>query len=872
MRDEGGWIRVRGARVHNLHNLDVTIPRDRVTVVTGPSGSGKSSLAFDTLYAEGQRRYLETLRADTRALFDQLQRPDVDLVEGLPPTLCVSQHGGMSRRRSTLATLTELHDHLRLLWARLGTPHCHQCGEPIRRQTVADIVRATLALEQGTKLYLLAPLVQDRKGEHKEIFQQIRQGGFLRARVDGVLTEVRDNPPLKPAQKHTIEVVVDRLVVRGGIRDRLAESLDTAIKHGEGTVIVTNIDDGDWHDQRFSTRYACAKCGIQVADLEPRSFSFNNPHGACATCSGLGYVAEPRPSKTQGVPPDPSEDLDEASISSEDLPPCPECHGARLNQEARSVRFAGKAIHDVTALTVSEARTFFSSLIDPAAAPEGADKVRAVILREIGERLRFLEEVGLGYLTLDRRAETLSGGEAQRARLATHLGGGLLGVCYILDEPTIGLHPRDTDRLLSALRGLQERGNTVIMVEHDEAVIRQADYLVDLGPGAGRNGGRLMASGSVAEVLANPASVTGAYLSDQARGTDILVRPPVGQECPTHHDAPRLIIRGARHHNLKNFDVTIPLSRLVCITGVSGSGKSSLARDILCHAARRRLGLQAPTPGLHERIDGLEQIDKVIEVDQTPLGRSSRSSPATYTGVYDEVRKVFAGTRLAKIRGYKANRFSFNVKGGRCEQCQGQGVLRVALQFLPDLTAPCPMCHGKRFNKATLEITYRAKTIADVLDMTVSEAVEFFRNIPGLVRPLAALADVGLGYIALGQPSSALSGGEAQRVKLAAELARTATGRTLFLLDEPTTGLHFADVANLLCVLRRLVDAGNTLVVIEHHLDVIAAADWVIDLGPEGGAAGGYLVYAGTQEQVALCSESVTGRFLREKMSVKQGR
>ncbi len=870
MAASGGWIRVRGARVHNLYNLDVDLPRGCMTVLTGPSGSGKSSLAFDTLYAEGQRRYLETLRVDTRALFEQLQRPDVDLVEGLPPTLCVSQQAGSGRRRSTLATLTEIHDHFRLLWARLGVPHCPQCGQAINKQTPAEIVRQILALGEGRKVYLLAPLVQNVQGEHKEVFGRIRQAGFLRARVNGVLTEVRDNPPIHPRKTHTIEVVIDRLVIRGGIQERLAESLQTAVQLGQGAVIVTDIDDGDWHDRRFSTRYACSRCGIRMGDLEPRSFSFNNPYGACPACTGLGYP-DPKNSTLVSEEPRATEtEMDEESPGSPtEFPPCPECQGARLNREARSVRFAGKGIHETTALSVSKAGEFFRSLIawgvgarERASAESGEDKIRTVLLHEILERLRFLEEVGLGYLTLDRPAPTLSGGEAQRARLASHLGGGLLGVCYILDEPTIGLHPRDTGRLLDALRILQKRGNTLIVVEHDEAVMRQADFLIDMGPGAGKNGGRVLASGTVADVLANPASVTAPFL----RGA----RERGSAAAQSTLPAPALLrstltIRGARHHNLKNIDVAIPLGRLVCVSGVSGSGKSSLARDILCHAIRKHLGLQAPQPGNHDRIDGLELIDKVIEVDQTPLGRSSRSNPATYTGLYDEVRKVYAGTRPAKVRGYKANRFSFNVRGGRCEECLGQGFLRVALQFLPDLTVPCRLCRGRRFNRPTLDITYKGKSVADVLDMPVSEALEFFQNIPALVRPLQALADVGLGYLTLGQPSSALSGGEAQRVKLAAELARSVTGHTLFLLDEPTTGLHFSDVAALLGVLRRLVDGGNTLVVIEHHLDVIAAADWIIDLGPEGGAGGGHLLCAGPPEELASCPDSITGRFLRER-------
>jgi excinuclease ABC subunit A len=953
--------------------VDVDLPRDRLTVLTGPSGSGKSSLAFDTLYAEGQRRYLETLRGDTRALFDQLRRPDVDLVEGLPPTLCVSQNPGASRPRSTLATLTEIHDHLRLLWARAGTPHCYHCGAPIRRHTPAEIARRTLALGEGRKVFLLAPLVRGARGEHREVFQLIRQGGFLRARVNGVLTEVRDNPRLNPKQTHDIDLVVDRLVVRDGIRDRLTESLATAVKYGNGTVIVSTADDGDWHDEIYSTRYACPNCGITYGELEPRAFSFNNPQGACPTCEGLGRVweidpervlpdrdwtaakwlkwlkeqtgdavklpnldartlkalagafphpegrpwgaktplrdwpeealqallfgtgregevpaepdsqaarPEPRPPAAGTVSPPPltgivpelRRALKQAGADEDGPAPealevfagyltCPDCGGARLNREARSVRFAGKALHEITALTVDEATAFFSALASaPAADGEGAAAamrhVQKVVVGEVLHRLRFLQEVGLGYLTLDRPAPTLSGGESQRARLATHLGTGLLGVCYILDEPTVGLHPRDTGRLLGALRGLQQRGNTVVVVEHDEAVIRAADYLVDMGPGAGRDGGHILASGTVAQVLEAPRSVTAPYLRAGARPPDAS-RPPPGP--PKEW----LKVYGARHHNLKNIDVAFPLGRLVCVTGVSGSGKSSLVNDIVAHAVRRHLGLAAPAPGAHDRIQGLKHIDKLIEVDQAALGRSPRSSAATYTGIFDEVRKLFASTREAKARGYGASRFSFNVKGGRCEECQGQGVRKVALHFLPDLTVLCPVCRGKRFNRATLEVRYRGKSIADVLDLSAGEALEFFVNVPGLTRPLQALVDVGLGYLTLGQPSSSLSGGEAQRVKLAAELARTATGRTLFLLDEPTTGLHFADVATLLGVLRRLVELGNSVVIIEHNLDVIAAADWVIDLGPEGGAGGGELLAAGPPAQVAACAASVTGAFLR---------
>ena len=708
----------------------------------------------------------------------------------------------------------------------------------------------------GQKILLLAPVVREQKGEHKEIFQEFRKTGFLRARVNGVLTEFRDTPRLNPRQKHTVELVVDRLVVREGIEDRLTESLQTAVKHSGGPVIVTDIENGDWHDELYSTRYACPKCDISYADLEPRSFSFNSPQGACPSCGGLGKVTAPDTGQEAASAED--DNAAESMDDVESIPACPDCGGTRLNREARSVLFADKGIHEVTASTVDEAAAWFGGL------PEG-DKIQALVVREILLRLRFLQEVGLGYLTLDRPVPTLSGGETQRARLATHLGAGLLGVCYILDEPTVGLHPRDTDRLLAALRGLQERGNTVIVVEHDAEVIRHADYVVDMGPGAGKQGGRVLAQGTVQEVLRNPESVTAPWLR-------ALPARSGSEERPSHTPgtgkatAAHLEIVGAHHHNLKNITVSLPLGQLTCVTGVSGSGKSSLVHDILGRAVRRHLGLAAPPPGAHERINGLEQIDKIIEVDQAPLGRSARSSPATYTGMFDDIRRVFARTREAKVRGYGASRFSFNNRSGRCEACQGRGATKVALHFLPDMTVPCPVCRGKRFNPATLAIRYKGKSIADVLDLSAADARAFFANVPPLVPPLEALVDVGLGYLTLGQPSSTLSGGEAQRVKLAAELARPATGRTLFVLDEPTTGLHFADVANLLRVLRQLVDKGNTLVVIEHNLDVIAAADWVIDLGPDGGAGGGYLLAAGAAAAIAACPESITGTFLAQRV------
>ncbi len=953
MANEADKIRIRGARVHNLQNVDLDLPRNRFIVITGPSGSGKSSLAFDTLYAEGQRRYLETLRVDTRALFEQLQRPDVDLIDGLPPTLCVSQHTGGARPRSTLATLTEIHDYLRLLYARLGTPFCYNCSRAITQHSVPAVVRHTLLSEpEGRRIYVLAPLVDGDKGDHKQVFRDMKRLGFLRARVDGVLMEIDDPPPLEARRKHHIEMVVDRLVVRDGVRERLEESIQTAVKHGQGSVIISQIDDGDWEDRRYNTRFVCPKCGISFAELQPRSFSFNSPYGACPTCTGLGYVCELDPER---VLPDRSmtpakalarlqeqllEDwklpkfdrrtcqsfatafarndavhwtlrtalkdwpeqaieaflhgsdrvdppfvglmpalrqLSEAAEESEDADQrkalaglagylvCPDCNGTRLQRQARAVRYADRTLPELTAKSGADTLELFQSLADKHPLPKDdgdwpleavGRRVGAVLIREIYQRLHFLSQVGLDYLTLDRAANTLSGGEFQRARLATYLGGGLLGVCYILDEPTMGLHPRDTDRLVAALRELQQRSNTVIVVEHDDAVMRQADYLVDFGPGAGVNGGRLLAAGTIDEVLSNPKSVTAPFLRLRT----------VAASKNGHKAEAELRIRGARHHNLKNIDVSIPLGRLVSVTGVSGSGKSSLARDILCNSARIHLGLMAPTPGAHDRIDGLQHIDKVIEVDQSPLGRSSRSSPATYTGAFDEIRKVFAKTKLAKVRGYKANRFSFNVRGGRCEECQGQGALRVPLQFLPDLTVPCPLCGGKRFNRATLEIAYRGLSIAEMLAMSVSEVRELLANIPPVAKPLQALEEVGLGYLKLGQPSNTLSGGEAQRVKLAAEFARSTTGRTLFLLDEPTTGMHFADVDNLLRILRGLVDLGNTVVVIEHHLDLIAQSDWVIDLGPEGGENGGHLVVSGSPREVAGCQRSVTGCYLAERI------
>jgi len=955
MTSRNEWIRIRGARTHNLHNANLDLPRGELIVVTGPSGSGKSSLAFDTIYAEGRRRYLATLRdAAGRTLLEQMGRPDVDRIEGLPPVLSVAQNVGTPRPRATLGTLTEIQDHLRLLWARLGTPFCPECDLPIRKHTVAEIVREIMALPDGAKIYLLAPLVRGQKGDHAEAFRSILRGGFLRARVDGVLQEIRDVPKIDAKKTHDIDLVVDRLVVRPTLADRLHESLTTALQWGQGRVLISDAEEGDWVDRPFMTRFACPRCERPFPDLEPRLFHFDSPHGACSRCTGLGQVWSLDPTRLLE---DPNKTLGQTLARLQDLAPetellsraelqslqqafaevkldkvplsawpaeaitmlldgnaerairglaptfhelasqaeededlrerleplagfvvCPDCHGTRLRLDARWVRFEGKSIHEISALTVDDAEPFFASAL-----AASTDRVRTSLVGEIASRLGFLGEVGLGYVSLDRPAVTLSGGELQRARIATQLGGGLLGVCCILDEPTAGLHPRDTERLLAALRRLQKNGNTLLVVEHDEAVMRHADWLVDVGPGAGQLGGRILASGSLAEVLASPDSVTAPYLRGDA-GASLRPRLPVAEETPA------LLLRGVRHRNLKNVDVRLPLGRLITIAGVSGSGKSSLVRDVLAPAVRRKLGMLAMPPGEHDGMecvsvetslltcsDSSENyrqdnnlvatktfcIDKIIEVDQKPLGRSPRSSAATFTGVFDEIRKLFAQTRLAKVRGYKPPRFSFNVKGGRCEECKGQGEIRAAAAFLPEVSIPCPVCRGRRFNDQTLEILYHGESIADVLDMPIGEARQFFVNVPTIARILAALDDVGLGYLGLGQPATQLSGGEAQRVKLATELARTTTGRTLLILDEPTSGLHRRDIAELVRVLDALVQAGNTVVVVEHHLDMLKAADWIIELGPEAGDAGGRIVAVGTADNLANNAASRTGRFLR---------
>jgi excinuclease ABC subunit A len=924
-------IRLRGVRVHNLQNLDLDIPRDRLVVITGPSGSGKSSLAFDTIYAEGYRQYVESLSIYARQFLDQMERPDADLIEGLEPTIAIDQRPGSHNPRSTVATVTEIYDHLRLLMARLGTPHCYACGATIRQQTPEQILEELFSWPEGTKAMILAPLVRGRKGQHQEVFEAIRKAGLVRARIDGFIYDLDALPELARQKSHTIEAVVDRIIVRQPNRPRIAESLNLALRHGEGSVIISRPANAsstspaaDWQDEVFSTQYACPNCRVSFAEIEPRTFSFNSPYGACPTCEGLGArfgfdadlivpdkslplakgaiapwrdaspaaerrhraqladfisaagfrwntpLAKLRPKVFEQLLHGDSKDfpgilglLQHESGTTDDQPlrdrleafrtatPCAECGGSRLRPEARSVRLSGRAIHEITALNIEQAAQFFQGLTFRDRDAPIAER----IMPEITSRLQFLLKVGLNYLTLDRPAQTLSGGESQRVRLASGIGSRLVGACYVLDEPSIGLHPRDNARLIEALQSLRELGNSVLVVEHDEAIMRAADHLIDLGPGAGRHGGRLIAQGTPAEVAGCCESITGQYLSGQAAIAVPQARRPVDLEHA-------ITIEGVTTNNLQDVTAAFPLSVLICVTGVSGSGKSSLLNETFAPGVARQLGGTAK-PGAYRRLIGVERIDKLIQIDQSPIGRTPRSNPATYVGVFDEIRKVFTTTRESRIRGYKSGRFSFNVKGGRCEACQGQGQQRIEMKFLPDLYARCPQCQGRRFNRQTLEVRYRGKSIADVLDMPIEEAVVFFENHPTIHRLLNGLQEVGLGYMALGQASTTLSGGEAQRVKLAGELARVATGKTLYILDEPTTGLHFQDVQHLITVLERLVELGNTVIVIEHHLDVIKRADWLIDLGPEGGAAGGRIVVQGTPEQVAACGESHTGRCLR---------
>ena len=930
-------IIITGARQHNLKNLSLTLPRDKLIVMTGLSGSGKSSLAFDTIYAEGQRKYVESLSAYARQFLEQLQKPEVDHIEGLSPAIAIEQRSAGSNPRSTIATTTEIYEYLRLLYANIGRPHCHKCGKPITTQTTSQIVEQILALGEGTQIMLLAPLVRGRKGEFRDVFAKLRSEGYVRARVDDVILDIAEPIKLDKKRNHTIELVVDRIALNLKTRPRLADSIETALKKGEGTLLVVSPD----AERLFSTQNACPDCGISYGEFTPRNFSFNSPYGACKTCSGLGVkqFLDPDlvvPDKTKSIAggaitawrrggrrliiyykmllrglakhykidlETPWKDLPEKARQEilhgttdeieftywrkgawRKLPkvfegvvpnlerlyeeseseftkarlqqymvgmPCPDCKGGRLRKESLGVTIAGKSIIDATRLSITGAIVFFDSL----QLTEFEQKIADQVLREVRARLRFLLNVGLGYLTLDRQSDTLSGGEAQRIRLATQIGAGLVGVLYVLDEPSIGLHQRDNARLLDTLKNLRDLGNTVIVVEHDEDTIRQADYIVDLGPGAGVHGGYIVAEGALPAILAAPKSLTGAYL----RG-ELKIPVPKKRRVPNKG---WLTIKGARENNLKNIEVRIPFGLLTCVTGVSGSGKSTLVDDILCKALFRSLYRAKDRPGAHAGMTGLDELDKVIVIDQSPIGRTPRSNPATYTKAFDQIRTLFASLPNAKIRGYGPGRFSFNVKGGRCEACTGDGVIKVEMHFLPDVYVTCEQCAGRRYSRETQEITYKGRNIADVLEMTVDEAEEFFRAVPKLRDILQTLQDVGLGYLKIGQQATTLSGGEAQRIKLSSELAKRATGRTLYILDEPTTGLHFADVHKLLEVLTKLRDAGNTVLIIEHNLDVIKCADWLIDLGPEGGDAGGEVVAAGTPEQVCAVERSHTGQFLR---------
>ena len=931
---------VRGAREHNLKNIDVEIPRDKLTVITGLSGSGKSSLAFDTIYAEGQRRYVESLSAYARQFLGLMEKPDVDAIEGLSPAISIEQKTAGHNPRSTVGTVTEIYDYLRLLYARAGTPHCPNCGRPVQRQSPAQIAETVLLWPEGTRIEVRAPLVQGRKGEFRELFETVRKQGFIRAYVDGELIEVADPPKLNRRQNHSISVVVDRLVVRGEDRGRLTDSVETALKLAEGLVEVENAESKT--AEIFSERYGCPVCGISLPELEPRHFSFNSPFGACPDCGGLGtrrevseelILGDPSISLLEGVvlpwgEPDgylkrvilpglakeigfdlntpwgrltpkvqhallygtgagdkpvargksasaelkwegvlsnvqrrhDETESDAVRLQLEEYMvgrPCTTCAGTRLKPESLAVTLAGRNIGEVVAMPVTEALGFFESVPVRVGDKPGLDPgIAGPILKECRERLRFLVDVGLDYLTLNRSAESLSGGEAQRIRLATQIGSRLVGVLYILDEPSIGLHQRDNGRLLATLGQLRDLGNTVIVVEHDDETMRLADHLIDLGPGAGKHGGHVIAAGTVQEVEANPQSLTGRYLKGE-----VSIRIPE-QRRPLD---PRKVIRieNAREHNLKNVDVEIPLGLFVAITGVSGSGKSTLIEDILHSALARHFYRARVIPGAHDRITGLEHLDKVIDIDQSPIGRTPRSNPATYTGLFTPIRELFAEMPEAKIRGYGPGRFSFNVKGGRCEACQGDGLVKIEMHFLPDVFVPCEVCKGKRFNRETLEVRFRGLSIAEVLDLTVEDALAFFENQPRIAQKLQTLNDVGLGYIHLGQSATTLSGGEAQRIKLATELSKRDTGRTFYILDEPTTGLHFEDVRLLLDVLHRLADRGNTVLVIEHNLDVIKTADWIVDLGPEGGLRGGEVVAAGTPEEVAATPRSYTGQYLK---------
>ena len=937
-------IYVKGARANNLKNIDVTIPRDKLVVLTGLSGSGKSSLAFDTIYAEGQRRYVESLSSYARMFLGQMEKPDVDYIDGLSPAISIDQKTTSKNPRSTVGTVTEIYDYLRLLWARVGTPHCPKCGKEIKQQTIDQIIDQVLALPQATRIQVLAPVIRGKKGEHQKIFDDARKSGYVRVRADGSLYDLSEEIRLDKNKKHNIEIVVDRLVIREDITRRLTDSVETASGLSGGLVVINVLGDEE-RDILFSQNYACEDCGISIEELTPRMFSFNNPFGACPLCTGLGSQMKIDPDLI--IPNKELSILDGAITASgwnnirgdgisrmyfdalakqykfklstpvKDLPaevldiilygtkgekltlhydqprgqgtlyqpfegivnnlerryretqsdgvkreleecmaeqPCPACHGKRLRPESLAVTVGGISIHDFCEKSVTEALAFLDTLDFTPTQWMIAER----IIKEIRERLGFLNSVGLQYLTLSRQASTLSGGESQRIRLATQIGSSLMGVLYILDEPSIGLHQRDNDLLLDTLKHLRDLGNTLIVVEHDEDTMRAADYIVDIGPGAGVHGGQVVACGTAAEVMNTPGSVTGDYLSGRKKV------PVPAQRRPGNGKT--LVVRGAAENNLKHIDVAFPLGTFIAVTGVSGSGKSSLVNEILYKRLGADLNRTKARPGRHDGIEGEEYLDKVIDIDQSPIGRTPRSNPATYTGLFNDIRDLFASTPDAKSRGYGPGRFSFNVRGGRCEACSGDGLLKIEMHFLPDIYVPCEVCKGKRYNRETLEVRYKGKNIHEVLEMTVEEALPFFENLPRLYNKLKTLYDVGLGYVKLGQPSTELSGGEAQRVKLATELAKRSTGRTIYILDEPTTGLHTADVHQLIQVLQQLVDAGNTVVVIEHNLDVIKTADYVIDLGPEGGDGGGEVVCTGTPEEVAQCAASYTGRYLKRML------
>jgi excinuclease ABC subunit A len=968
---------VHGARAHNLKNIDVELPRDKLVVITGLSGSGKSSLAFDTIYAEGQRRYVESLSAYARQFLGQMDKPDVDQIEGLSPAISIDQKGASRNPRSTVGTVTEIYDYMRLLYARVGQPHCPQCGREVNQQTVQQIVDAILSKPDGSRVMILAPLIKDRKGEHKGVFEDVRKMGYVRVRVNGEMHDVDEEIELDRYKMHTVEAIVDRLVIHNGDHGtngangangtdgtdvgRLADSVETALKLGNGVLILTDVTDSDkpW-DRLFSEHFACVHCGTNLPEIEPRTFSFNSPHGACPACTGLGVRLEVDPdlifsqpeltldkgairpwarrsnsqadgyynqlirsvARYYGIPLDvPARELtpkqrdivlygskpgDRVTLryrnaegmervyqttyegvipnlqrrykeSTSDYVrseierfmsarPCPVCSGKRLRPEALAVIVADKPIDRVTAMSVAEALGWVQSLqglVGETPLSTRDQKIAHQVLKEIHDRLNFMVNVGLDYLTLDRGASTLSGGEAQRIRLATQIGSQLMGCLYILDEPSIGLHQRDNARLIKTLKGIRDLGNTVLVVEHDTDTMYAADWILDLGPGAGEHGGHVVCSGPRDEFLSCPDSLTAQYL----RGERVI---PIPQTRRPGNDK-QLIVRGAGENNLKRIDVAFPLGRFVCVTGVSGSGKSSLVIEVLYKGLAQGMYRAKDKPGTHDRFEGIELLDKVIDIDQSPIGRTPRSNPATYTTVFTPIRELFASLPDSKLRGYAPGRFSFNVKGGRCEACRGDGIIQIEMQFLPDVYVPCEVCHGLRYNRETLQIRYKGKNIADVLDMTVEAAMDFFANIPAIRRKLQTLYDVGLGYIRLGQPATTLSGGEAQRVKLSKELSRRSTGKTLYILDEPTTGLHFADIEKLLAVLGRLVDGGNTVIVIEHNLDVIKCADWIIDLGPEGGDRGGYVVAAGTPEKVMKNPESYTGQWLQRVLDGRQG-